>query len=357
MPSKRTQEFILEPLSARTFFRAALPYALRIKWTKNKNDVLHNTELDMDTMDTQEVPLLYAILSKNKEKLFPATKKDAEYISAAKKRRNEVYSFGSKEKGVINALVGISLIMLLVLMCAHIGTLIALDHYVNHHIAQSGWIGIILISASVILFLIVAIKSSLRHLDEVTENTILFSELSKVKVSVIVDNEHILGITGSGEYTELSRKIADAIYDDDFSRCAQILNCEPNFEDVIDQFKDATSDARFPYIPFVSNQGVGSLYYRNIIPQHVENKVEWKIYETTIDMLHHLVRTSPALMKDSYGREKLSTLLTVTALKSFHTLLPIIREEQERKNDARKAQKQHDHDEVDAVFQSFFDVL
>lgn len=364
MPSKRTQELILEPLSIQTFFRAALPYALRVKWVRNKNKVLSDTELDMDTMETQEVPLLYTISSENRQKLFPATKKDAEYIAAAKKRRDELFSFGNRESWLVSTLTAISFIIFLICSSAYIGTCIYLGNYIHNNITQNDFVEIIYCFVCLILFVTLTVESSMNKLMDPAENTILFSEMSKVKVSVIVDNEYVLGAIGSNQYTQLSRKIADAIYDDDFSRCAHILNCEPNFNDVIDKFKDTTTDSRLPYIPFVSDKGISSQYCRNTIPKHVEDKVGWKIYETTIDMLQHLVRTSPTLLKDSYGRDKLSMLLTVTALKSFQTLLPIVKEEQailneekERKNHERKAKKQQDHDEVDAVFQSFFDVL
>ena len=83
-----------------------------------------------------------------------------------------------------------------------------------------------------------------------------------------------------------------------------------------------------------------------------------------MDMIQHLVSTTPSFAQDDYGRKKLTTLLTVVALKTFYNEAPFMQKDQEIKKEnrkmkekERKEKKQRSRDEVDSTFDAFFEVF
>lgn len=72
----------------------------------------------------------------------------------------------------------------------------------------------------------------------------------------------------------------------------------------------------------------------------------------------------PSFAQDDYGRKKLTTLLTVVALKAFYDSVPLVQEDQKMKKETHKMKeedhkkkKQRNHDEVDSTFDAFFEVF
>ena len=234
----------------------------------------------------------------------------------------------------------------------------SIQGYINNDLTSFSNIAFVVFIIVCIIFLLRSISLWSEEYRSV-EASALASELFLSKVSIVYDHNMVLGRTANSQYC-LSQKIVKDICNDDFSTSAKLLSCKPTFDDVIEKFKEKTAEETPSYIPFVSDQRIGVFNTNGNIPDSIQKNV----YFTVMDMLQHLVSTTPSFAQDDYGRKKLTTLLTVVALKTFYNEAPFMQEDQEIKKakhkmeeKERKEKKQRNHDEVDSNFDAFFEVF
>ena len=373
MKDKKIRNFILSSKDDTSFFFTALPYALGLKKMKD----VHQSPINKDTLQVQEVPLLNVIRDCDIACVYPTNEEDREYISAAKKKLGDSsddfnsfmeYGVASLINAILNTIFAVSVLMLPIVRL--ITMWIDYSHspwhkqktyiqdYIHNDLISFGNIAFIIFIFACIIFLLRSISLWSEEYRSV-EASALASELFLSKVSIVYDRNMVLGRTTNSQYF-LSQKIVKDICNDDFSTSAKLLSCKPTFDDVIEKFKEKTAEEAPFYIPFVSDHRIGVFNTNSNIPDSIQKKV----YSTVMDMLQHLVSTTPSFAQDDYGRKKLTTLLTVVALKTFYNEAPFMQKDQEIKKEnrkmkekERKEKKQRNHDEVDSTFDAFFEVF
>lgn len=373
MKDKKIRNFILSSEDDTSFFFAALPYALGLKKMKD----VYQSSVNKDTLQVQEVPLLHVIRYCDMECVYPVNEEDKEYIAAAKKKLGDSsddfnsfmeYGAASLINAILNTIFAVSVLTLPIVRLM----LVWIDYshspwhkqktyiqdYINNDLTSFSNIAFVVFIFVCIIFLLRSISLWSEEYRSV-EASALASELFRSKVSIVYDRNMVLGRTSNSQYC-LSQKIVKDIYNNDFSTCAKLLSCKPTFDDVIEKFKENPAEETPSYIPFVSDQRIGVFNANEKVPDSVQRNV----YHTVMDMLQHLVSTTPSFAQDDYGRKKLTTLLTVVALKAFYDAVPLVQEDQKMKKETHKMKeedhkkkKQRNHDEVDSTFDAFFEVF
>lgn len=374
MKDKKIRNFIVSSGDDTSFFFTALPYALGLK----KMQDVYQSSVNKDTLQVQEVPLLNVIRDCDMECVYPANEEDKEYIAEAKKKLgdssddfNSFMEYGAAS--LINAILN-TIFATLVLTLPIIRLMLiwfdysrhpwpfeeknSFQEYLYNELISFGNIAFVVFIIVCIIFLLRSISLWSEEYKSV-EASALASELFRIKVSIVYDRNMVLGRTFKS-HSCLPQKIVKDIYNDDFSTSAKLLSCKPTFDDVIEKFKENPAEETPSYIPFVSDQRIGVFNANENIPDSIQKNV----YFTVMDMLQHLVSTTPSFAQDDYGRKKLTTLLTVVALKSFYDASPLVQEDQKMKKEThkmkeedRKNKKQRSHDEVDSTFDAFFEVF
>lgn len=373
MKDKKIRNFILSSGDDTSFFFTALPYALGLK----KMQDVHQSPINKDILQVQEVPLLHVIRDCDIACVYPTNEEDREYISAAKKKLgyssddfNSFMEYGAASliNTILNTIFAVSVLTLpivrLMLMWIDYShspwhkQKTYIQDYIHNDLTSSGNIAFIVFILVCIIFLLRSISLWSKEYRSV-EASALASELFRSKVSIVYDRNMVLGRTVKS-HSCLPQKIVKDIYDDDFSTSAKLLSCKPTFDDVIEKFKEKPAEETPTYIPFVSDQRIGVFNANENIPDSIQKNVCF----TVMDMLQHLVSTTPSFAQDDYGRKKLTTLLTVVALKAFYDSVPLVQEDQKMKKEThkmkeedRKNKKQRNHDEVDSTFDAFFEVF
>lgn len=374
MKDTKIRNFIFSSGDEISFFFTALPYALGLK----KMQDVYQSSVNKDTLQVQKVPLLNVIRDCDIECLYPTNEEDKEYIAEAKKKLGDSsddfnsfieYGAASLINAILNTIFAVSVLMLPIVRL--ITMWIDYSHspwhkqktyiqdYIHNDLISFGNIAFIIFIFACIIFLLRSISLWSEEYRSV-EASALASELFLSKVSIVYDRNMVLGRTTNSQYF-LSQKIVKDICNDDFSTSAKLLSCKPTFDDVIEKFKEKTAEEEAPsYIPFVSDHRIGVFNTNSNIPDSIQKKV----YSTVMDMIQHLVSTTPSFAQDDYGRKKLTTLLTVVALKTFYNEAPFMQKDQEIKKEnrkmkekERKEKKQRNHDEVDSTFDAFFEVF
>lgn len=374
MKDKKIRNFILSSEDDTSFFFTSLPYALGLK----KMQDVYQSSVNKDTLQVQEVPLLHVVRDRNIECVYPTNEEDKEYIAAAKKKLgyssddfNSFMEYGAASliNAILNTIFAVSVFTLPIIRLMFMWLdysraplpfeeKASLQEYIHNNLISSGNIAFIVFILICIIFLLRSISLWSEEYRSV-EASALASELFRSKVSIIYDHNMVLGRTVKS-HSCLPQKIVKDIYNDDFSTCAKLLSCKPTFDDVIEKFKEKPAEETPTYIPFVSDQRIGVFNANENIPDSIQKNV----YFTVMDMLQHLVSTTPSFAQDDYGRKKLTTLLTVVALKAFYDAAPLVQEDQKMKKEThkmkeedRKNKKQRNHDEVDSTFDAFFEVF
>jgi len=374
MKDKKIRNFILSSEDDTSFFFTSLPYALGLK----KMQDVYQSSVNKDTLQVQEVPLLHVVRDRNIECVYPTNEEDKEYIAAAKKKLgyssddfNSFMEYGAASliNAILNTIFAVSVFTLPIIRLMFMWLdysraplpfeeKASLQEYIHNNLISSGNIAFIVFILICIIFLLRSISLWSEEYRSV-EASALASELFRSKVSIIYDRNMVLGRTFKS-HSCLPQKIVKDIYNDDFSTCAKLLSCKPTFDDVIEKFKEKTAEETPTYIPFVSDQRIGVFNANEKVPDSVQRNV----YHTVMDMLQHLVSTTPSFAQDDYGRKKLTTLLTVVALKAFYDAVPLVQEDQKMKKETHKMKeedhkkkKQRNHDEVDSTFDAFFEVF
>lgn len=373
MKDKKIRNFILSSKDDTSFFFTALPYALGLKKMKD----VHQSPINKDTLQVQEVPLLNVIRDCDIACVYPTNEEDREYISAAKKKLGDSsddfnsfmeYGVASLINAILNTIFAVSVLTLpivrLMLMWIDYShspwnkQKTYIQDYIHNDLTSFSNIAFIVFILVCIIFLLRSISLWSEEYRSV-EASALASELFRSKVSIVYDRNMVLGRTVKS-HSCLPQKIVKDICNDDFSTSAKLLSCKPTFDDVIEKFKERNEEETPSYIPFVSDQRIGVFNTNSNIPDSIQKKV----YSTVMDMLQHLVSTTPSFAQDDYGRKKLTTLLTVVALKTFYNEAPFMQKDQEIKKEnrkmkekERKEKKQRSRDEVDSTFDAFFEVF
>lgn len=373
MKDKKIRNFILSSKDDTSFFFTALPYALGLKKMKD----VHQSPINKDTLQVQEVPLLNVIRDCDIACVYPTNEEDREYISAAKKKLGDSsddfnsfmeYGVASLINAILNTIFAVSVLTLpivrLMLMWIDYShspwnkQKTYIQDYIHNDLTSFSNIAFIVFILVCIIFLLRSISLWSEEYRSV-EASALASELFRSKVSIVYDRNMVLGRTVKS-HSCLPQKIVKDICNDDFSTCAKLLSCKPTFDEVIEKFKEKPAEETPTYIPFVSDQRIGVFNANENIPDSIQKNV----YFTVMDMLQHLVSTTPSFAQDDYGRKKLTTLLTVVALKAFYDAVPLVQEDQKMKKEThkmkeedRKNKKQRNHDEVDSTFDAFFEVF
>lgn len=373
MKDTKIRNFILSSGDEISFFFTALPYALGLKKMKN----IYQSSVNKDTLQVQKVPLLNVIRDCDIECVYPTNEEDKEYIAEAKKKLgdssddfNSFMKFGpaSLINGILNTIFATLVLTLPIIFLMFMWLdysrpplpfeEASIQGYINNDLTSFSNIAFVVFILVCIIFLLRSISLWSEEYKSV-EASALASELLRSKVSIVYDHNMVLGRTSNSQYC-LSQKIVKDICNDDFSTSAKLLSCKPTFDDVIEKFKEKTAEETPTYIPFVSDQRIGVFNANENIPDSIQKNV----YFTVMDMLQHLVSTTPSFAQDDYGRKKLTTLLTVVALKAFYDAAPLAQEDQKMKKEThkmkeedRKNKKQRNHDEVDSTFDAFFEVF
>lgn len=373
MKDKKIRNFILSSGDEISFFFTALPYALGLKKMKD----VYQSSVNKDTLQVQKVPLLNVIRDCDIACVYPVNEEDKEYIAAAKKKLgdssddfNSFMKFGpaSLINGILNTIFATLVLTLPIIFLMFMWLdysrpplpfeEASIQGYINNDLTSFSNIAFVVFIIVCIIFLLRSISLWNEEYRSV-EASALASELFRSKVSIVYDRNMVLGRTVNSQYC-LSQKIVKDICNDDFSTSAKLLSCKPTFDDVIEKFKERNEEETPSYIPFVSDQRIGVFNTNSNIPDSIQKKV----YSTVMDMLQHLVSTTPSFAQDDYGRKKLTTLLTVVALKAFYDSVPLVQEDQKMKKEThkmkeedRKNKKQRNHDEVDSTFDAFFEVF
>ena len=374
MKDKKIRNFILSSGDDTSFFFTALPYALGLK----KMQDVYQSSVNKDTLQVQEVPLLHVIRDCDIACVYPVNEEDKEYIAAAKKKLGDSsddfnsfmeYGAASLINAILNTIFAVSaftlpIIFLMFMWLDYSRSPLpfeeetSIQDYIHNDLISFGNLAFVVFILVCIIFLLRSISLWSEEYRSV-EASALASELFRSKVSIVYDHNMVLGRTSNSQYC-LSQKIVKDIYNDDFSTSAKLLSCKPTFDDVIEKFKEKPAEETPSYIPFVSDQRIGVFNANENIPDSIQKNV----YFTVMDMLQHLVSTTPSFAQDDYGRKKLTTLLTVVALKAFYDTSPLVQEDQKMKKEThkmkeedRKNKKQKDHDEVDSTFDAFFEVF
>lgn len=373
MKDTKIRNFILSSGDEISFFFIALPYALGLKKMKN----IYQSSVNKDTLQVQKVPLLNVIRDCDMECVYPTNEEDKEYIAEAKKKLgdssddfNSFMEFGpaSLINGILNTIFATLVLMLPIVRLMLMWTDYSyapwykqktyIQDYIHNDLISFGNIAFVVFILVCIIFLLRSISLWSEEYRSV-EASALASELFRSKVSIVYDHNMVLGRTSNSQYC-LSQKIVKDICNDDFSTSAKLLSCKPTFDDVVEKFKEKPAEETPSYIPFVSDQCIG-VFNTN---SNISDSIQKNVYATVMDMLQHLVSTTPSFAQDDYGRKKLTTLLTVVALKAFYDASPLVQEDQKMKKEThkmkeedRKNKKQRDHDEVDSTFDAFFEVF
>lgn len=374
MKDTKIRNFILSSGDEISFFFTALPYALGLKKMKD----VYQSSVNKDTLQVQKVPLLHVIRDCDIACVYPTNEEDREYISAAKKKLgdssdnfNSFMKFGpaSLINGILSTIFAVSVFTLPIIFLMFMWLdysrpplpfeeETSIQYYVHNDLISFGNIAFVVFILACIIFLLRSVSLWGEEYKSV-EASALASELFRSKVSIVYDHNMVLGRTANSQYC-LSQKIVKDICNDDFSTSAKLLSCKPTFDDVIEKFKERNEEETPSYIPFVSDQRIGVFNTNSNIPDSIQKKV----YSTVMDMLQHLVSTTPSFAQDDYGRKKLTTLLTVVALKTFYNEAPFMQKDQEIKKEnrkmkekERKEKKQRSRDEVDSTFDAFFEVF
>lgn len=374
MKDKKIRNFILSSGDDTSFFFTALLYALGLKKMKD----VYQSSVNKDTLQVQEVPLLNVIRDCDIACVYPTNEEDKEYIAAAKKKLGDSsddfnsfmeYGAASLINAILNTIFAVSVFTLPIIFLMFMWLdysrsplpfeeETSIQGYINDDLTSSGNIAFVVFILVCIIFLLRSISLWSEEYRSV-EASALASELFRSKVSIVYDHNMVLGRTANSQYC-LSQKIVKDICNDDFSTCAKLLSCKPTFDDVIEKFKEKPAEETPAYIPFVSDQRIGVFNANEKVPDSVQRNV----YHTVMDMLQHLVSTTPSFAQDDYGRKKLTTLLTVVALKAFYDAAPLVQEDQKMKKETHKMKeedhkkkKQRNHDEVDSTFDAFFEVF
>lgn len=373
MKDKKIRNFILSSGDEISFFFTALPYALGLKKMKD----VYQSSVNKDTLQVQKVPLLNVIRDCDIECVYPANEEDKEYIAAAKKKLgdssddfNSFMKFGpaSLINGILNTIFATLVLTLPIIFLMFMWLdysrpplpfeEASIQGYINNDLTSFSNIAFVIFIIVCIIFLLRSISLWNEEYRSV-EASALASELFRSKVSIVYDRNMVLGRTFKS-HSCLPQKIVKDIYNDDFSTSAKLLSCKPTFDDVIEKFKEKPAEETPTYIPFVSDQRIGVFNANENIPDSIQKNV----YFTVMDMLQHLVSTTPSFAQDDYGRKKLTTLLTVVALKAFYDSVPLVQEDQKMKKETHKMKeedhkkkKQRNHDEVDSTFDAFFEVF
>lgn len=374
MKDKKIRNFILSSEDDTSFFFTALPYALGLKKMKD----VYQSSVNKDTLQVQEVPLLHVIRYCDMECVYPTNEEDREYIAEAKKKLGDSsddfnsfmeYGAASLINAILNTIFAVSVFTLPIIFLMFMWLdysrsplpfeeETSIQGYINDDLTSSGNIAFVVFILVCIIFLLRSISLWSKEYRSV-EASALASELFRSKVSIVYDRNMVLGRTVKS-HSCLPQKIVKDICNDDFSTCAKLLSCKPTFDEVIEKFKEKPAEETPTYIPFVSDQRIGVFNANENIPDSIQKNV----YFTVMDMLQHLVSTTPSFAQDDYGRKKLTTLLTVVALKAFYDAVPLVQEDQKMKKEThkmkeedRKNKKQRNHDEVDSTFDAFFEVF
>lgn len=374
MKDKKIRNFILSSGDEMSFFFTALPYALGLKKMKD----VYQSSVNKDTLQVQKVPLLNVIRDCDIECVYPTNEEDKEYIAEAKKKLGDSsddfnsfmeYGAASLINAILNTIFAVSVFTLPIIFLMFMWLdysrsplpfeeETSIQGYINNDLTSFSNIAFVVFILVCIIFLLRSISLWSEEYKSV-EASALASELFRSKVSIVYDHNMVLGRTFKS-HSCLPQKIVKDIYNDDFSTCAKLLSCKPTFDDVIEKFKEKPAEETPAYIPFVSDQRIGVFNANEKVPDSVQRNV----YHTVMDMLQHLVSTTPSFAQDDYGRKKLTTLLTVVALKTFYNEAPFMQEDQEIKKakhkmeeKERKEKKQRNHDEVDSNFDAFFEVF
>lgn len=374
MKNTKIRNFILSSGDEISFFFTALPYALGLKKMKN----IYQSSVNKDTLQVQKVPLLNVIRDCDIECVYPTNEEDKEYIAEAKKKLgdssddfNSFMKFGpaSLINAILNTIFAVSVFTLPIIFLMFMWLDYSrsplpfeeettIQYYINNDLTSFSNIALVVFILVCIIFLLRSISLWSEEYRSV-EASALASELFRSKVSIVYDHNMVLGRTANSQYC-LSQKIVKDICNDDFSTSAKLLSCKTTFDDVIEKFKEKPAEETPTYIPFVSDHRIGVFNANENIPDSIQKNV----YFTVMDMLQHLVSTTPSFAQDDYGRKKLTTLLTVVALKTFYNEAPFMQKDQEIKKEnrkmkekERKEKKQRSRDEVDSTFDAFFEVF
>ena len=374
MKDKKIRNFILSSGDDTSFFFTALLYALGLK----KMQDVYQSSVNKDTLQVQEVPLLHVIRDCDIACVYPVNEEDKEYIAAAKKKLGDSsddfnsfmeYGAASLINAILNTIFAVSaftlpIIFLMFMWLDYSRSPLPFEEetsiqgYINDDLTSFSNISFVVFILVCIIFLLRSISLWSEEYKSV-EASALASELFRSKVSIVYDRNMVLGRTFKS-HSCLSQKIVKDICNDDFSASAKLLSCKPTFDDVIEKFKEKTAEETPSYIPFVSDQRIG-VFNTN---SNISDSIQKNVYATVMDMLQHLVSTTPSFAQDDYGRKKLTTLLTVVALKAFYDASPLVQEDQKMKKEThkmkeedRKNKKQRNHDEVDSTFDAFFEVF